>query len=121
MIRVIDVHVHTTASDGSYTPAGVAVELPKKAGLAAIAITDHDTVHGVNEAVQAAANESLEVVPGVEISVGDTDNMHILGLYIDPGSAPLQDKLRFLKDSRRKRNRADDSKAAGAGLSPLLR
>src|SRR5215470_14019713 len=62
-----DLHVHTTHSDGTYTPAEV-VELARRSGLAAVAVTDHDTLDGVAPARAAAAGTSVEVVPGVEIS-----------------------------------------------------
>ena len=97
MTRMIDLHVHTNASDGTYSPAGV-VRLACKAGLAAMAITDHDTVDGVEEAVKAAENTSVELVPGVEISVGDTDNIHIIGLFVDI----WEDNFRALMDKLKK-------------------
>ena len=61
MTRMIDLHVHTTASDGTFTPSDV-VLLAKKAGLAAMAITDHDTVGGIEEAVNKAKEENLELI-----------------------------------------------------------
>ena len=79
MTRMIDLHVHTTASDGTFTPSDV-VLLAKKAGLAAMAITDHDTVGGIEEAVNKAKEENLELIPGIEFSVGNTENIHIIGL-----------------------------------------
>ena len=82
MTRMIDLHVHTTASDGTFTPSDV-VLLAKKVGLAAMAVTDHDTINGVEEAVNKAKEVDLELVPGVEISVGDTEDVHIVGLFID--------------------------------------
>ena len=82
MTRMIDLHVHTTASDGTFTPSEV-VSLAKKAGIAAVAITDHDTIDGVEEAVNKAKEENLELVPGVEISVGESEDIHIVGLYIN--------------------------------------
>ena len=66
-MKLIDLHVHSTASDGSFTPAEVTA-LAREAGLTAIALTDHDTVSGVGEALVAAGDFPLEVVPGVELS-----------------------------------------------------
>jgi len=66
-LKLIDLHVHSTASDGSFTPAEVTA-LAREAGLTAIALTDHDTVSGVGEALAAAGDFPLEVVPGVELS-----------------------------------------------------
>lgn len=104
MKRAIDLHIHTTASDGSCSPSEV-VNIAVKAGLCAIAITDHDSVDGVEEAATAAAGTGLEVVPGVEISVGDTDDIHILGYYIDTQNSRLSETLEILKESRERRNR----------------
>lgn len=83
MTNLIDLHVHSTASDGLYTPAEI-VAMARELGLRAIAISDHDTVDGVAEALEAAQGADLEVVPAVEIStdLGDTE-YHILGYYID--------------------------------------
>lgn len=103
MTRMIDLHVHTDASDGTYSPSDV-VSLAQKAGLGAVAITDHDTVDGVSEAAKAAEGTSVELVPGVEISVGETDDVHIIGLYVninEPHFSGVMDKLRL---SRLERN-----------------
>ena len=103
MTRMIDLHVHTTASDGTFTPSDV-VLLAKKAGLAAMAVTDHDTINGVEEAVNKAKEVNLELVPGVEISVGNTDNIHIVGLFIDYKNESLVHKINLLSKYRRERN-----------------
>lgn len=103
MTRMIDLHVHTTASDGTFTPSDV-VLLAKKSGLAAMAITDHDTIGGVAEAVNKANEEKLELIPGVEISVGNTDNIHIIGLFVDYKNEELLNKLNLLSMYRRQRN-----------------
>jgi len=103
MTRMIDLHVHTTASDGTFTPSDV-VLLAKKAGLAAMAVTDHDTIDGVEEAVNKAREVGLELVPGVEISVGDTEDIHIVGLFIDYNDENLLKVMSTLNDYRRIRN-----------------
>lgn len=103
MTRMIDLHVHTTASDGTFTPSDV-VLLAKKAGLAAMAITDHDTLNGIDEAVSKAKEEKFELVPGIEISVGDTENIHIIGLYIDNKNKGLVDIVNTMKRYRFERN-----------------
>lgn len=64
---MIDLHSHSVYSDGSDTPAEL-VEIAKKTGLSALALTDHDTVAGVNEAIEAADGSDLEIIPGVELS-----------------------------------------------------
>lgn len=115
MIKVIDLHVHTTASDGSFTPTQT-VELAKKAGLVAMAVTDHDTVDGIDEAISAANGSKLEIVPGVEISVGDTDNIHILGLYINPSEEHFHSVMEQLRSSREERNKNIIKKLQGIGI-----
>ncbi len=66
-MNFIDLHVHSNASDGTLTPAGV-VELAAQKGLSAIALTDHDTIEGIPEALEAAKSLPLEVIPGIELS-----------------------------------------------------
>ena len=103
MTRMIDLHVHTTASDGTFTPSDV-ILLAKKAGLAAMAITDHDTVNGIDEAVKKAKEQNFELVPGIEFSVGDTENVHIIGLYIDHKNKDLVHIVDVMKKNRIERN-----------------
>jgi predicted metal-dependent phosphoesterase TrpH len=81
--QFVDLQVHTTASDGALAPADV-VQHAKEAGLYAIAITDHDTVDGLDEASEAGARLGVRIVPGVELSThfGD-DELHLLGLHLD--------------------------------------
>jgi hypothetical protein len=100
----IDLHVHTTASDGSLTPRQV-VARAAALGLAAIAITDHDSVGGVAEAMAAGQKHGLEVVPGVEIGIDHEPErglveVDILGYFIDPGDAQLFDVLTKLQDAK---------------------
>src|SRR5919204_1659059 len=77
-----DLHIHTTYSDGLYTPAQV-VDLARRSGLAAIAVTDHDTLRGVPAARAAASGSGLEVVPGVEISAAYRGReLHLLGYFV---------------------------------------
>jgi len=103
---MIDLQLHSTASDGSFSPADLVFQA-KEIGLTAIALTDHDTVSGVPEFMDAGRRAGIHVVPGVEISV-DTPlpnhgHMHILGLFIDPQSARLIDKLEYLQIERNRR------------------
>jgi 3',5'-nucleoside bisphosphate phosphatase len=100
----IDLHVHSTASDGSYPPAEV-VRQAKEGSLVAMALTDHDTVDGLPEAVAAGERLGVEVIPGVEISAqcpGGT--MHILGLFVDYHNGLLDQRLAVLKQARLDRN-----------------
>jgi len=99
----IDLHAHTTASDGTLTPAEL-VSLAKKTGLQAVAITDHDTIDGVQEALAAGERIGLEVVPGVEIGVNFKREMHILGYFIDPQNPDLACSLALLREFRDQRN-----------------
>ena len=101
-----DLHVHSTASDGSCCPAEV-VQLAVQAGLSAIALTDHDTVAGVAEARQAGVAEGIVVVPGVELTAygdrpdgGDPLEIHIAGLFVAPDDAALRDALKTLRTAR---------------------
>ena len=100
---MIDLHVHTTMSDGTMPPRQV-VELARDKGLKAIAITDHDTTSGIQEALEAGESFGVEVIPGVEIS-GACDHgiLHILGYFIDCSNPELDDKLSYLRDKRKAR------------------
>ena len=103
-MKYIDLHVHSNASDGSYAPAEV-VRQAKEGGLAAMALTDHDTVDGLPEAVAAGQRLGVEVIPGVEISAqfpGGT--MHIVGLLIEYHDGLLDRRLAVLKQARIDRN-----------------
>lgn len=81
--RAADLHMHSTASDGSFTPAEVAAHA-HKLGLTAISLTDHDTVDGVAEAIQAGRDLGVEVIPGVELSAEEgRAEVHILGYFMD--------------------------------------
>lgn len=100
----IDLHTHSTASDGSMTPKEL-VRHAGERGLSAIALTDHDTIDGIKEAVDAARGIGLEVVPGVEISVDYKSEMHILGYFLDERYLKLAHTLEQLRENRNKRNK----------------
>ena len=99
----VDLHVHSDASDGTFTPSQ-AVELAKNAGLDAIALTDHDTTAGVDEALEAAHHLNIEVIPGIEVSSSfDGTEIHILGLFVDqkdPVLAAMLEKMLISRDQR---------------------
>jgi len=100
----IDLHTHSTASDGS-DPPGRVVELAAETGLDVIALTDHDTQEGVDEALTAAKRMGIELIPGVELSLQfDDGGMHLIVLWLQPGSGPLQDRLAGLQQGRGARN-----------------
>jgi hypothetical protein len=99
---VIDLHLHTTASDGTLAPAAL-VARAAAAGLTTISVTDHDTTAGLSEAAAAARSRGITLVPGIEITaVEDGDDIHVLGYYFDPASPSL---LAFLSGQRRDRVR----------------
>jgi len=98
----VDLHTHSHFSDGSDTPTQV-VQAAISAGLSAVALTDHDTLEGLPEAL--AASDGIEVVPGVEISCEWSPGaMHMTVLFLSPGSGPLQDALAEIRDGRDDRN-----------------
>lgn len=104
-MKTIDLHVHSTYSDGSLTPEEL-VSLALTSGLSAFALTDHDTTEGVDQAVDAAAGTGLEVIPGIEFSTRFLHrDIHILGYWIDHHSASFQRRLNEFLDARTVRNR----------------
>lgn len=104
MKRTIDLHTHTTASDGSLDPSEL-VRAAHEAGLAAVAITDHDTVDGVARALQAGRKLDIEVVAGVELSTDLADRVvHVLGYFVDPDESGLREKLDWARGVRASRN-----------------
>lgn len=105
MLNSIDLHMHSTASDGSLTPSEVAEEAGR-AGLRAAALTDHDTVAGVKEFKEKCLEIGVEPVSGVEISAKFRCEMHILGLFVDVENKELLEKLSTLENARSVRNKA---------------
>ncbi len=99
MERYIDLHTHSCKSDGSMEPAQVVREA-KKAGLVAIALSDHDTIEGVSEAIEEGKKIGVEVVPAVEFSVKSKTQNHIIALYPDIQN---EEFLRFLEDLKKAR------------------
>ena len=113
---MIDLHLHSTFSDGTYTPEQL-VKKAKETGLKAISITDHDTVDGTQEAISAGAEFGVRIVPGVELSVFlDDFNFHLLGYHFDWRDPRLKAKLDALQASRSKRNSVIISKLRKLGL-----
>ena len=112
-----DLHVHTNYSDGSFSPAEV-VERATALGLTHIAITDHDEVGGIPEAVAAARNGPVEVVPGVEISTRlEHAEIHIIGLFITPECGTLGEFLRERSAERKTRVYAMTGKLRDLGVA----
>jgi hypothetical protein len=100
----IDLHLHSTASDGVYTPTEL-VQVSIDKGLEFISLTDHDTTDGIPEALNATWGTPLTVIPGVEISTEANSpfEIHILGYYVNHQYPPLQEKLSQLRESRAER------------------
>lgn len=103
--KFVDLQVHTTASDGKYTPTQV-VKRAKKLGLSAIAVTDHDSVGGIWEALSAGEKFGIEVVPGIEFTCyQDDEEYHMLGYFIDWRDKALAKKLALFRQGRKERAR----------------
>lgn len=101
---MIDLHVHSTASDGTCSPAELVI-LAKEAGLEAFALTDHDSIDGIEEALEAGKKLGMEVVPGVELSCNYNDEeIHVVGLYIDYKNQEFVEHLKNFQDLRDNRN-----------------
>lgn len=103
-MKRIDLHCHSTFSDGSASPAEL-VALAGHAGLAALAVTDHDTTAGLDEARAAAASTDLEIIPGCEVSTNlDGRSVHVLGHGFREDDPGFQDLLTGVRDDREERN-----------------
>ncbi len=103
MEKYIDLHTHSLKSDGSMTPAEVVREA-KREGLAAIALSDHDTVDGLPEAIAEGEKIGVEVIPAIEFSVQSKTETHILGYFIDYNNPDLKRILKEVVDLRIERN-----------------
>lgn len=95
----IDLHTHSTCSDGSMTPAEL-VRHAKVSGLCAMALSDHDTVSGVDEAMATGREIGVEVIPAIELSAVSATETHILGYFIDPHAPELVQALGRIRDIR---------------------
>ena len=101
---MIDLHVHTNNSDGTHSVAEV-LDMAVAAGLNAVAITDHDTVRGIDEAIRLGPEKGIRVIPGIEINAKyEGRNTHITGLFIDPASEALTKFSNELVSRRLRRN-----------------
>ncbi len=118
--RRVDLHTHTTASDGTLTP-GELVSLARDTGLGAVAITDHDSVAGLEEGLAAGEALGVRVIPGVEISSSEEGcEIHIVGLFLRRDCGELLDFLAERKKERIRRNQRllDRLREIGMPLSP---
>lgn len=101
---MIDLHCHSTFSDGSFTPEDL-FRMGEEAGLKALALTDHDTLGGIPRFMAAAEGRTMRAVPGVELSVNwDSGVMHMLGYWVDLQSEELSRQLEWIRDGRAARN-----------------
>ena len=113
---MIDLHTHSTASDGSLAPEAL-VELALGAGLTALALTDHDTLDGVPRARARAAETSLRLIPGVEIEIErDEGEFHLLGIGLSGDTSGLLEALSRVQAARRGRNVRMVEKMQAAGI-----
>ena len=116
----VDLHLHTTASDGTLTPTQL-VDLCAERGLRVICISDHDTTNGLPEALQAAAAyPDLAIIPGIELSTDiPGSEIHILGYFVDHYDERLQSILNDFRDGRRSRGRqmVENLNAMGIAIS----
>jgi predicted metal-dependent phosphoesterase TrpH len=112
---VIDLHTHSSVSDGSDTPERIA-ELAAAAGCSAVALTDHDRLDGVTAAAGRAADLNVGFVGGCELSCEFGGTMHVLVYWLDPEPGPLQDELLRLQAAREDRNRRLAARLAEQGL-----
>ena len=104
MTAEVDLHLHSRASDGTDSPGDV-IEQAAALGLKAVALVDHDTLAGTEEARQAASRLRIRLIPGTELSVDwPLGRMHMLVYFLEPGPGPLQDRLAWLRDGRNRRN-----------------
>jgi 3',5'-nucleoside bisphosphate phosphatase len=114
--RRVDLHAHTTFSDGLLSPEGLIARAVDKR-LAAVAVTDHDTVEAIPRARAAAAN-AIELVPGIEMSTAfEGADLHILGFYLNPDHGPLRDRLARFQRERRERALAMVERLRGLGVA----
>jgi len=111
-----DLHTHSTASDGTARPAEV-VRIAKRIGLRALALTDHDTLAGIEEAATEARHLGVELIPGCEISLdGVPGTFHMTGIGVDPSDRVLRERLDFVRVGREGRNAEMAKKLAALGF-----
>ena len=100
MVSRVDLHLHTTVSDGALRPEEL-VRAASIAGIQVMAVTDHDSVDGIRDAERAASDLSIQVIPGIEVSAGlDGDDVHVLGYFLDPDDRVLREALSRLQEDR---------------------
>lgn len=117
MPDIVDLHTHSTASDGTMAPSELIAHAAER-GLSAIALTDHDTVAGLDEAAAAGREHGVEVIRGIELSVVHTKGeLHILGLWLPEDASAITDTLDELVRYRHNRNHIIIEKLNEAGVA----
>ena len=113
---MIDLHSHSNASDGSDDPAAL-VQRAAATGIRSLALTDHDTQSGVTAAAAEATRLGIELIPGTELSLAwEGGAMHLIVLFLAPGTGPLQDRLSAIRTARHARNQEILEALASLGL-----
>ena len=114
--KIVDLHVHSNKSDGTLTPSEL-VDYAVEKGLTAFALTDHDTIEGVKEALLASEGKPVTVLPGVEFSTEyEGKDIHIVGLMIDPDCPAILEKMQEFVSSRITRNQKMCAALQAAGV-----
>jgi len=114
--KYADLHIHSTYSDGTFTPAQI-FEYAKKVGIYCVSITDHDTIAGIDNAILSAKDADIEFIPGIEFSVNWKYPTHILGYYFNHHNKNLRKRLDESLENRTQRAKKIIAKLAGYGLS----
>lgn len=113
----VDLHIHTTFSDGIYTPLEI-IDKAYKAGLSIISITDHDSVEGIKDAIIYGKEKGIEVIPGLELSTDIEDKeVHLLAYFIDYENEELNKYLKFFREERFYRAKRIVQKLRNLGLN----
>lgn len=119
-LRRADLHTHTTASDGRLSPSEL-VERARRHGIQALAVTDHDTLDGYDEAVAAGSRWGVEIIAGIELSVTvGFAEVHLLGYFFDPEHAPLRAHLASFREDRLERARRIVARLREEGVALTL-
>jgi 3',5'-nucleoside bisphosphate phosphatase len=120
VVSTIDLHLHSTASDGSH-PAETVVAMAERNGVRVLALTDHDSLEGIPAAEERARSAGIRVVPGVELSVSESGiDVHLLAYGFDPRDKGLVAAIARYRDSRRERARKILSRLKGLGIKIAL-
>ena len=113
---MVDLHIHTTASDGQYSPEQIVQKAHEKS-ISTIAITDHDTINGLPKAMEEGKKLGVNVVPGVELNIsGFPGEFHLLGLGLKNPSKSLHEILQKVIENRNERNRKIIEKMQNDGI-----